>query len=230
MLIDNYNFFRDKLEFTNSGDFYVISIILRKKDITIKSPNISKILLNNIDTHINPYWRVDPNLSNVIRKNIKNDRILYTYFIKSIEEYNSYEEEIKELCKLLQARVYFCIVKQNIYDTFDTIHDQLLCNSGKYEIYDSFIDMFTLYKQNKRNIYGLVDLDGDEVNYKDYIIKNILKWRFLYEIKSINGYHLIYNYHNKEISEKIHELFPYKIACVDITPKTILYYNDEKNS
>jgi len=46
MIIDNYNFFRDKLEFTNPGDFYVIQIVIRHKDIVDKtSNNIYNILL-----------------------------------------------------------------------------------------------------------------------------------------------------------------------------------------
>ena len=37
--------------------------------------------------------------------------VLFTYFISSIEEYDSYEKEIKELCKLFQARAYLYVVK-----------------------------------------------------------------------------------------------------------------------
>ena len=48
MILDNFNLFRDKLKFIENGDFYVIHIVLRNKDVTDNSPEIAKILSKNI--------------------------------------------------------------------------------------------------------------------------------------------------------------------------------------
>ena len=115
----------------------------------------------------------------------------------------------------------------NDFDTREIKAIVLTEFSKKFYKYNCFIDRFTLYQQNKRNIIGLLDLDGDEVQHKDYIIKNILKWRFMYEVQSLHGCHLIYNHHTPDIFDKVKELLPHKMS---LTPQTILYYNDEKNS
>ena len=229
MIIDNYNFFRNKLEFTNPGDFYVIHIVIRRKDIVDETTNnIHNTLLKNVDNFINPYFRLYHCLSNTLKDKKFNDhRTLFTYFISSIEEYDSYEKEIKELCKLFQARAYLYVVKQNNLKCWDDLKIQTELKDHNIYKYNCFIDRFTLYQQNKRNIIGLLDLDGDEVQHKDYIIKNILKWRFMYEVQSPHGCHLIYNHHTPDIFDKVKELLPHKMS---LTPQTILYYNDEKNS
>jgi len=227
MIIDNYNFFRNKLEFINPGDFYVIHIVIRKKDINEDSPDISKVILQNVETSINPYFRLYADYNGYIQHKEPTDkRVLFTYFISSIEQYDSYEKEIKELCKLFQARAYLYVVKQNNFKCWDDLKIQTELQDHNIYNYNCFIDRFTLYQQNKRNIIGLLDLDGNEVQYKDYIIKNILKWRFMYEVPSLHGCHLIYNHHTPDIFDKVKELLPHKMS---LTPQTVLYYNDEKN-
>lgn len=229
MIIDNYNFFRDKLEFTNPGDFYVIHIVIRRKDITENSSNLSKLLNNNVDSYISPQFRLYCNISPRMSKREELEhRVLFTYFISSIEQYDSYEKEIKELCKIFQARAYFLIIKQNNFKVWQDLKNQIDSPDHNIYKYKAFTDRFTLYQiDNKRNIIALLDLDGDEVQHKDYIIKNILKWRFMYEVQSPHGCHLIYNHHTPDIFDKIKELLPHKMS---LTPQTILYYNDEKNS
>ena len=229
MIIDNYNFFRNKLEFTNPGDFYVIHIVIRRKDVVDETTdNIHNTLLKNVDNFINPYFRLYSGLSPLIKDKENNDhRVLFTYFINFIDIYNSYEKEIKELCKLFKARAYIFVVKQNNIKCWDDLKIQTELQDHNIYKYNTFIDRYTLYQQNKRNIIGLLDLDGDEVQHKDYIIKNILKWRFMYEVQSPNGCHLIYNHHTPDIFDKVKELLPHKMS---LCPQTILYYNNEENS
>lgn len=228
MIIDNYNFFRNKLEFTNPGDFYVIHIVIRKKDINKDSSDISKVILQNVETSINPYFRLYADYNGYIQHKEPTDRrVLFTYYISSLEQFNSYEDEIKKLCILFQARAYLFVVKQNNFKCWDDLKIQTELQDHNIYRYSCFIDRFTLYQQNKRNIIGLLDLDGDEVQHKDYIIKNILKWRFMYEVQSPHGCHLIYNHHTPDIFDKVKELLPHKMS---LAPQTVLYYNDEKNS
>ena len=49
----------------------------------------------------------------------------------------------------------------------------------------------------------------------------------MYEVQSSHGCHLIYNHHTPDIFDRVKELLPHKMS---LTPQTILYYNDEKNS
>ena len=227
MIIDNFNLFRDKLKFTDIGDFYVIHLVIRKKDINEDSPDISKIILQNIEPSINPYFRLRVDYNDYIQHNEPtNRRVLFTYYISSLEQFNSYEDEIKKLCILFQARAYIYVVKQNNFKVWESIEYQSTNIDHNIYKYKSFIDRFCLYQRDRLKT-ALLDLDGDEVQYKDILINDILKWRFQYEVPSPNGCHLIFINSTDEIFEQVKKYLPHKMS---LTPQTILYYNDEKNS
>jgi len=222
MIIDNFDFFKDKLIFNEPGDFYVICISIRKKDLDNKNENdISKILIQNNGTYFDPYFKLYSDIEKQKEIQTHNSRQLFNYFIYSIEEYELYKNEIIALCKTLSARAYFFDCKQNnkyVYALLNiNIHNEKNINNAR-----CWIDILNIIHPPK-DCKMFIDLDWEEVNYKNEI-KNILKGYFLYEIKTPNGVHLIYdkNFTNyDDIYKYIDKSKIHYIVC------TILYYNDE---
>lgn len=75
-MIDNFKQIRDMLEFRSQDDFYFLQILQRKKDHKAGKVNGT----NN------------------------NSRLIRAYYVHSLEYFDFIEPEVKELCKLFNAR------------------------------------------------------------------------------------------------------------------------------
>lgn len=225
MAIDNFDFFRKKLTFSNKGDFYIICIILRVKDID-KNPTELGIMMSkngNAQTDMHCIFRLNDIDAN--REKLSITRILFKYYIYSIEAYDNYRNEIITLCNVFGARAYIMMLKQNNYNTWDILQS-LSQNDELNEKCFAWTDKFCLTVDTKLAREKMLDLDGKQVNYKEDIKYNILKENFLYEVKTPNGCHLIYTT-SPEIDYKLNKLMPGKIINI---VNTVLYYNDHKDS
>lgn len=86
-MIDNFEQIKKLLKFEDPHDFYFLQIIQRKKDN--KDNSLTKIGSNN------------------------SSRLIKSYNIFNIEQLEKYEFEIKELCKLFNARAGISLNKRN---------------------------------------------------------------------------------------------------------------------
>lgn len=86
-MIDNINLIRPLLNFENSGDFYMLYVLKRKKD--------------------QPEGE---------RDNHQSVRTIKSYCVESIEYLENRYDEIKQLCEMFRARAYIHVQKQNHKD------------------------------------------------------------------------------------------------------------------
>jgi hypothetical protein len=86
-MIDNLEFIKDLLNFSDPKDFYMLYVFKRKKD--------------------QPEGE---------RDNHQSVRTIKTYCIESIEHLEKRYEEIKQLCEMFKARAYIHVQKQNHKD------------------------------------------------------------------------------------------------------------------
>lgn len=86
-MIDNIEIIKTLLNFSKSGDFYMLYIFKRKKDQSLGE-----------------------------RDNHQSVRTIKTYCIESIEQLEKRYDEIKQLCEIFKARAYIHVQKQNHRD------------------------------------------------------------------------------------------------------------------
>ena len=82
-MIDNFKLIRSHLVFNNKDEFYFVQIIQRKKD-------------GNEGLHVRNGYR-----------------LIRSYYIYSVEEFNNLESRIKELCESNNARAYINLNVRN---------------------------------------------------------------------------------------------------------------------
>lgn len=85
-LVDNFEKFREHLNFTKENSFYFCQLIQRSKD------------------------------SNVVTSSNNRYRRVKSFYITSVEEYDRFTPEIKELCKNNNARAYIRINPVSFYE------------------------------------------------------------------------------------------------------------------
>ena len=91
MTENEFNYFneiKDILEFPSKEIFYVISIIVRKKDLP-----------ENDSEFAQRKWK---------------EHFIRHYFIRSVEEFLNLEQSIKDICNKYRARAYFSLDAKNI--------------------------------------------------------------------------------------------------------------------
>lgn len=225
MVTDNFDLLRGKLMFSDKGDFYIIFIILRSKDIVKNPTELGTMMSKNSNAQHDLHF---PFIVNNIERNRHQliiNRILFKYYIYSLEAFDEYRDEIITLCNLFGARAYMLMLKQNNYITWEALKRI----SQSDELNDKCIawtDKFSLVSDTSPERQKMLDLDGKQVNYKEDIKYNILKENFLYEVKTPNGCHLVYAT-TPETDYKLNKLMPGKIINM---VNTVLYYNDHKDS
>lgn len=85
-MINNINLIKPLLNFSDEGDFYMLYILLRKKDQVTDKANHQSV------------------------------RTIKSYCIESIDHLEKRYDEIKQLCELFKARAYIHVQKQNHFD------------------------------------------------------------------------------------------------------------------
>lgn len=87
MIIDNFDLIRNHLIFNNKDEFYFIQIIQRKKD-------------GNGGLHVRNGYR-----------------LIRSYYVYSLGEFDNLKDRIKELCESNNARAYININVRNAKET-----------------------------------------------------------------------------------------------------------------
>ena len=197
--VDNFDLFRQKMNWNNSDEFYFVQILIRGKDGHLGINGSNK------------------------------NRLIKFYTIRSLEDLNKNELEIKAICSILNARCYIHPTKRS----FNEVADQCLRittdvylsktnNVGLKAAYSTACGKSFISSDKK----FIIDLDDDDVNKKEEIIKFIESncepfnyQKIQYEVPTAHGIHLITKAFNRQ---KFCEHFP----GIDIHTNnpTLLYF------
>jgi hypothetical protein len=179
MGIDNFDKIKEHLSFRKENDFYIVSLILRKKENKDK-------LLGKTDR----------------------DRVFKDYFIKSVDDLLKYKSEIISICDLLNARAMIQLIPKNnsniIYDMNIKLGNMLL--QKDYTNLNLLYFRTALKYYKKTDKYFLLDVDEEDVinlnKIKTLILNISINNQIIIEIPSKTGYHLITKPFNKEKFKK----------------------------
>lgn len=200
MNVDNFDEFRKYLDYSVPESFYFLQTIQRSKD-------------NNTTTSSsNRYRRIK------------------SYYIASLEEYNRFIPEIKQLCKNNNARAYIRITPITFYDVaINTAIEYMRRIKEKQtfkscNIYDSCCEKTRTCGEK----VWMIDCDkgdpGDLVSHA-FILKE-LGIEVLYQLPTKSGIHYIIRpFDRRKWSEELDQTIG---EIKTNNPITLLYYNDNK--
>jgi hypothetical protein len=166
-MINNLELIKPLLNFENTGDFYMLYILKRKKD----QPESE-------------------------RSNHQSVRTIRTYCIKSIEQLESRFDEIIMMCEMFKARAYIHVQKQNHKDVSLNMMVALAqrIQDGNHEqqsLFDSVVGQLKTYEKR-----WIIDIDTRDfktlVEIGDFI-DNLrpIGHKVITTIPTKNGFHLI---------------------------------------
>lgn len=166
-MIDNLEQIKQLLNFSESGDFYMLYVLKRKKDQPLEE-----------------------------RDNHQSVRTIKTYCIESIDHLERRYEEVKQLCELFKARAYIHVQKQNhadvSLDMLATLATKIKNGAtNQKNLFDSVVGKVkTLEKR------WIVDVDTQEPQFLSDLMSNIYKIqpegnKIEMIIPTRNGFHLI---------------------------------------
>ena len=200
-IVDNFDLFREKMNWNSPDEFYFVQILIRGKD-----------------GHTEPG----------VNGNNKN-RGIKIYTIKSLEDLNKYESEIKAICHAVNGRCYVHPTKRS----FNKIADECLRittdvylsktnNVGLKAAYSTACGKSFISNDKK----FIIDLDGEDVSKASDIIKYIEYYcepfnciKYQYSVPTAHGMHLITTPFNRQ---KFGEKFP--TIDVHTNNPTLLYF------
>jgi hypothetical protein len=182
-MIDNLELIKPLLNFENSGDFYMLYVLKRKKD--------------------QPEGE---------RDNHQSVRTIKSYCISGIDYLEKRYNEIKQLCEMFKARAYIHVQKQNHYDVSLNMMVALAQriqdgNHKQQGLFDSVVGQLKTYEKR-----WIVDIDTKENGITNLISNEIYLLRpegskVEAIIPTKNGYHLITGrFDVKTFSEKYPEI------------------------
>lgn len=196
-LVDNFAEFRKHLDFSKENTFYFCQLIQRSKD-------------SNIVTSSNNRYR-----------RVKN------FYISSVEEYDRFEEEIKEFCKNNNARAYICLSPISFYEVaLNTAIEYMRrikeCQTFKScNIYDSCCETTRACGEK----VWMIDCDyGEPENLVShaFILKE-LGIEVLYQLPTKSGIHYIIKpFDRRKWSEELDQTIG---EIKSDNPITLLYYH-----
>lgn len=201
-MIDNFKLIRSHLVFNNKDEFYFVQIIQRKKD-------------GNEGLHVRNGYR-----------------LIRSYYIYSVEEFNNLESRIKELCESNNARAYINLNVRNAKEAaLECIkrYSDLVLNNNAFQgnnIWDSVCG-----STRARSYKALWVVDVDNPDKVELILRLILSCRhtdsftFL-KIPTIHGFHIVCN--GFDINQFNSLLTDNDLDMIDVHKNnpTLLYYND----
>lgn len=173
-MVDNIDKIKPLLKFSDEHDFYFLQVIQRKKD---HKNNPSPLGTSN------------------------NSRLIKAYYIYSIEQLDKYYDEIKELCKLFDARAGIALNKRNARSISLEMLSLLATNIKNHHysqlgaLYNTVCGQF---KSNEDKTW-ILDVDQeqaeriDERDLRLYLNSQqpIGEEKVIVTIPSRNGYHVI---------------------------------------
>jgi hypothetical protein len=167
MKIDNIELIKPLLNFSDKGDFYMLYILKRKKDMPLEE-----------------------------RDNHQSVRTIKTYCIESVEHLEKRYPEIQSLCELFKARAYIHVQKQNHKDVSlnmmmrlsENIKNGVVNQKG---LFDSVVGQLNTLE--KRWVVDLDDCSEVSPILLAYISHNCKPYGDKVEaiIPTISGFHLI---------------------------------------
>jgi len=124
------------------------------------------------------------------------EKLIKSYSVYSLDEYDKLEEHIKELCDTHNARAYIRLNKRNsahvalkmISHLADSIHSKQ--TNSLHKIYNSIVGQY----HSDENKTWLIDVDGDKtlcMEVVDYIGRTFKDITYVSIIPTINGFHVI---------------------------------------
>ena len=172
-IVDNFNLFRQLMNWNSPDEFYFVQILIRGKD------GHNEVGVNG---------------------NNKN-RLIKFYTIRSLEDLNKFEPEIKAICKAINGRAYVHPTKRSFNEVADEclrvttdVYLSKTNNVGLKAAYSTACGKSFITKDKK----FIIDLDDDDVNKKEQIIEFIEdhcepfnRIKYLYSVPTAHGLHLI---------------------------------------
>ena len=202
MIVDNFDLIREHLVFNSPDEFYFVQIIQRKKD-------------GNEGLHVRNGYR-----------------LIRSYYIYSLEDFDNLKGRIKELCESNNARAYINLNVRNAKEAAlecKKRYTDLVLNNNAFQgnnIWDSVCGGV-----RARGYKALWIIDVDEPDKVDSITDIIKSCRHsqdfsLYRVPTVHGFHLICNgFDTKQFNSL---LIDANLSTIDIHKNnpTLLYYND----
>ena len=202
MIVDNFDLIREHLVFNSPDEFYFVQIIQRKKD-------------GNEGLHVRNGYR-----------------LIRSYYIYSLEDFDNLKGRIKELCESNNARAYINLNVRNAKEAaLECIkrYTDLVLNNNAFQgnnIWDSVCGGV-----RARGYKALWIIDVDEPDKVDLITDIIKSCRHsqdfsLYRVPTVHGFHLICNGLDTKQFNSL--LIDANLSTIDIHKNnpTLLYYND----
>ena len=195
--VDNFEKFKELMNFSHPNIFYFLQIIQRNKD-------------NNIVTSSNSKYR-----------KVKN------YYISSLEEYDRFIPEIKKFCENNNARAYVRVSPISFYDvavnsTFEYIRRIKQNQTFKScSVYNSCC----LTTKTCGNKVWIIDLDIDDSTdwFVDKLTELGIHEHIITIFPTVNGFHFIM----KPFDIRKWNTSDLKVIEIKKNnPLTLLYYND----
>ena len=192
-LVDNFAEFRKHLDFSKENTFYFCQLIQRSKD------------------------------SNIVTSSNNRYRRVKSFYISSVEEYDRFEEEIKEFCKNNNARAYIRLSPVSFYEVaLNTALEYMRrikeCQTFKScNIYDSCCETTRTCGEK----VWLIDCDNYNESISEHL--NTMGITILYSLPTKSGRHYIIKPFDRrrwtpECEQKIGEIKSFN-------PITLLYYH-----
>lgn len=196
-LVDNFEEFRKHLDFSKKNTFYFCQLIQRSKD------------------------------SNVVTSSNNRYRRVKSFYISSVNEYDRFEEEIKEFCKNNNARAYVRLSPVSFYEVaLNTAIEYMRrikeCQTFKScNIYDSCCETTRTCGEK----VWMIDCDCEEPI--DFAMKEQtlteMDIEVLYKLPTKNGIHYIIKpFDRRKWSEELDQTIG---EIKSDNPITLLYYH-----
>lgn len=202
--VDNFNVIRGRLAFNNPNEFYFVQILQRKKD-------------GNQGLHVRNGYR-----------------LIKSYYIYSLEEYDSLIERIKELCESNNARAYINVNVRNAQEVaLECIrkYAELVQNNSAFQGNDVWNRSCGSARARGYKAFWIVDVDTKDQTVLNTVVEIIKGCRHnetfdLFIVPTVNGNHVICNgFDVSEFAKKLRDIHYDKIDIHKDNP-TLLYYND----
>lgn len=202
MIVDNFELIREHLIFNNPDEFYFVQIIQRKKD-------------GNEGLHVRNGYR-----------------LIRSYYIYNLGDFDNLENRIKELCESNNARAYINLNVRNAKESaLECIkrYTDLVLNNNSFQgnnIWDSVCGGV-----RARGYKALWVIDIDDPDKGELITNLIMSCRHspeftLYRVPTVHGFHLICSgFDTKQFNSLLKDN---NLGTIDIHKNnpTLLYYND----
>lgn len=202
MIIDNFDLIREHLVFNNPDEFYFVQIIQRKKD-------------GNEGLHVRNGYR-----------------LIRSYYIYSLEDFDNLKGRIKELCESNNARAYINLNVRNAKEAaLECIkrYTDLVLNNSAFQGNNIWDSVCGGVRARGYKALWLIDVDNpDEIDLVARLIKSCRHTQefTLYLVPTVHGFHLICN--GFDVTQFNSLLKDNNLGTIDIHKNnpTLLYYND----